>query len=334
MRISSIAAKIVLGALATIGVAGFAIAADGENYYKGKTLTYIVATKPGGGYDTYARLIADHLPKYLPGVRVRIRNVPGAGDIIGTNQLARARPDGLTIGTFNSGLLYAQLSDAPGIQFDLREFEWIGKAAVVSRMLVAAKATEVSNLQELRARDKTLLFGANGVGSASYAESLLLAKILDIDIKLVTGMASADRQMSMIRGELAASLGSGTSFRRFVENGYGQLLLEIGGDDADVAPDVAAIFDSAEDRAIYELIRATANLGRMTAAPRGTPVARLDALRNAYAAVISDDAFRREAARRKLPIAYGDADYVQRSVADALDQESGVVRIVREATGR
>ncbi len=79
------------------------------NFSMDKTVTYIVATNPGGGYDTYARLIARYMEKHLDGVKIRIRNVPGAGNIVGANQLFVAKPDGLTIGTFNTGLIYAQL---------------------------------------------------------------------------------------------------------------------------------------------------------------------------------------------------------------------------------
>src|SRR5512134_3507201 len=71
------------------------------NYFKGKTVTYIVATGAGGGYDTYGRLIARYMQKYLPGSRMLVRNVPGAGHIIGANTIYTARPDGLTFGMFN-----------------------------------------------------------------------------------------------------------------------------------------------------------------------------------------------------------------------------------------
>src|SRR4051812_19647971 len=94
---------------------GFAAPSD---MFKGKTITYIVATTPGGGYDTYSRLIAQYLQKYLPGARVLVKNVPGAGNIIGANTIYAARPDGLTIGMFNTGLIYDQLIRRNGVMFD------------------------------------------------------------------------------------------------------------------------------------------------------------------------------------------------------------------------
>src|SRR5258707_1359110 len=95
-------------AVAVVSLAVWIGAAQGadkaEDFFKGKTITYIVATAPGGGYDTYARLIARYMNKYLPNSKVIIRNIPGAGHVVGTNTLYAAAPDGLTIGTFNTGL--------------------------------------------------------------------------------------------------------------------------------------------------------------------------------------------------------------------------------------
>src|SRR5579864_5034167 len=107
-----------------------------SDLFKGKTITYIVATGAGGGYDAYGRLIARYLQKYLTGSRVIVRNVPGAGHIVGANTLYASRPDGLTIGSFNTGLIYDQLIQREGVLFDLAKFGWIGKAANDTRALL------------------------------------------------------------------------------------------------------------------------------------------------------------------------------------------------------
>jgi tripartite-type tricarboxylate transporter receptor subunit TctC len=91
-----------------------AIPAYAEGYYSGKTITYIIATSPGGGYDAYGRLIGQNLGEKLGASKVLFKNLPGAGHIIGANTLYAAKPDGLTIGTFNTGLIYAQILNQPG----------------------------------------------------------------------------------------------------------------------------------------------------------------------------------------------------------------------------
>ena len=94
--------------------AGRGSQASAQAFFRGKTITYIVATSPGGGYDTYGRLVARYMSKYLPGTKIIVRNLPGAGHVIGADTIYAAKPDGLTIGTFNTGLIYMQLLRAPG----------------------------------------------------------------------------------------------------------------------------------------------------------------------------------------------------------------------------
>src|ERR1700680_2470076 len=122
-------------------------AAD-STLFKDKTITYIVATTPGGGYDTYGRLIARYLQKHLPGSRILVRNVPGAGNIIGANAIYAARPDGLTIGMFNTGLIYDQLIHRQGVMFDLTKFSWLGKAANDTRGLLISTNSGFKSLDD------------------------------------------------------------------------------------------------------------------------------------------------------------------------------------------
>ena len=129
-------------ALLLTGASAAATAAESaQDFYKGKTISYIVATSPGGGYDTYGRLVARYMNKYLPGSKIIIRNLPGAGHVIGANTIYASRPDGLTIGTFNTGLIYLQLLHESGVRFDLAKMSWIGKAASDTRVLVLSKSS-------------------------------------------------------------------------------------------------------------------------------------------------------------------------------------------------
>ena len=115
-----------------------ALAQTGADFYKGQTVTYIVATAPGGGYDLYGRLVAEYMQKYLPGSTFVVKNVPGAGHLVGTNTDLCGKPDGLTIGTFNTGLIYNQLIGLDGVKFDLTKMSWIGKASSEPRVIVIA----------------------------------------------------------------------------------------------------------------------------------------------------------------------------------------------------
>ena len=127
-----------------------AMAQTGADFYKGKTVTYIVATSPGGGYDLYGRLVAEFMQKYLPGSTFVVKNLPGAGHLVGTNTIYASKPDGLTIGTFNTGLIYNQLIGLDGVKFDLNKMSWIGKAASDPRVFTVHPDLPIRSFKELQ----------------------------------------------------------------------------------------------------------------------------------------------------------------------------------------
>ncbi len=176
-----------------------------EEFYKGKTITYIVATDPGGGYDTYGRLLVRTMARLMPDTKVIIRNLPGAGHIVGANTIYIARPDGLTIGTFNTGLIYQQLLKDPAIRFDLTKMSWIGKAADDTRVLVLSKSSGNTSVDQLLdpSKPKIKLYAA-GVGSAAYVDTKLAGGSGDNKIPLADQYAKDDlsrRLLKMIAAE-------------------------------------------------------------------------------------------------------------------------------------
>src|SRR3954464_11630781 len=128
-----------------------AAAQTGADFYKSKAVTYIVSTAPGGGYDLYGRLIAEYMQRYLPGSTFVVKNVPGAGHMIGTNTIYASKADGLTIGTFNTGLIYNQLIGAEGVKFAFNKMSWIGKASADPGVVVAGPQSPIKSFEELRA---------------------------------------------------------------------------------------------------------------------------------------------------------------------------------------
>ncbi len=141
------ASLFVAGALAGMSaLAPSAMAQTGAEFFKGKTVTYIVSTSPGGGYDLYGRLVAEFMQRYLPGSTFVVKNLPGAGHLVGANTIYASKPDGLTIGTFNTGLIYNQLIGLDGVKFDLNKMSWIGKAASDPRVFTMHPDLPIRNL--------------------------------------------------------------------------------------------------------------------------------------------------------------------------------------------
>lgn len=301
-----------------------------DDSYAGKNVSYIVATNAGGGYDAYARLIGNYLQKHLAAQNVVIRNVPGAGHIVGANTLWRARPDGLTIGTFNAGLVYGQLVGRPGMNFDLREFEWIGKAAGEPRSIVVSGNCAIKTMDDLLAATEPVKFGSAGIGSASYSDTMLLAEALDLNVDIIAGFDGTEGEMSMMRGEVCAILGSTSSFQNFVDSGHGYFVLTIGGD-IDGVPNAMDYADSDKARRLISIIDTLARLGRVSAAPPGTNPARLARMRAAYRASLEDPALLEEAKKLGRPIEPAYGDEVGQLIITALDQTPDTVAMIRKA---
>jgi tripartite-type tricarboxylate transporter receptor subunit TctC len=317
--------RLIAAAAALALLAGQAAA---QGFYDGKTVTYIIATEPGGGYDTYGRLVGKYLQKHLGASRMVFRNVPGAGHIVGTNTLAASAPDGLTIGTFNTGLIYAQIMGTEGIRFDLTELRWIGKAASDPRVMVTSSGSGFDTFDALKAAPGPLLFAAAGVGSASYQETKLLADALDLPIEIVAGFNGNEGELAMMRGEVVGQVASLSSITPFVEGGNGQVVVSIGGSATPQAIDLATDDDG---RGIVNLIAATSLIGRLTAAPPAVPDDVLAELRTAYMAALTDPAFLAEAEALGIPVDPADGEAVEQLVAAGLAQTPETVAIIRAA---
>lgn len=302
----------------------------GGSVFAGENVSYIVATNAGGGYDAYARMISPFLQKQLGADNVIIRNVPGAGHIVGTNTLWRAKPDGLTLGTFNAGLVYGQLVGKEGINFDLREFEWVGKAAGEPRAIVVSEKCDIRSMEDLIAAQTPVKFGSAGIGSASYSDMMLLADALDLNVEVIAGFDGTEGEMSMMRGEICAVLGSTSSFQSFVDTGNGSFILAIGGD---IPGSPRAIEFAKNDHARQQigLIDALAQLGRITALPPGTPPNIVATVRAAYKAALEDPELLAEAERTLKPIEPMYGDDVGRMIDNVLQQTPETVEMIRKA---
>jgi tripartite-type tricarboxylate transporter receptor subunit TctC len=306
-----------------------------REFFRGKTMTYIVSTTPGGGYDTYARLVSRHLPRHL-GVRtVVVKNVPGGGHIKGTNAILSARPDGLTVGTFNTGLIYAQLLGREGLAGDLRGLSWIGKAGIESRVFTVSSKSGFRSLEDVRRAKRPLLLATNGMGNQSYYDARLLAHALGLQVKFVFGLASREAQLSMMRGEVDGEIGSDSVSRPFVANGYGRALLRVGDShEVDPAiPDVRNLVTTDEGRQLVEFMASLNRLQRWTAGPPGIPEHRLATLREAYMSALRDPELLAEARRLEIPIDPMDGATLADEIDRLLDSPPGTVALIASVTG-
>jgi tripartite-type tricarboxylate transporter receptor subunit TctC len=305
-------------------------AEDGAAFFDGKTVTYIVATSPGGVYDTNGRLVAQYMQKHLPGSTFVVQNMPGAGHLIGTNYIYASEPDGLTFGTFNTGLIYGQLSGDPNIKFDLTKMSFIGKVASDPRVIIVTKESGIESFAQLQALQQPIKFATAGKGSASMIEATMFVKALKLPIQVVSGYNGNEDQLAMMRGEVQGVIGSRSEFQQFIDEGKGRILAQVGGNDTDV-PQLSSMIDGETAKQVVALIESQSGISRLTAGPAGIPEDRLKALRDAYVAATSDPEFIEKARTLGLPVDPLVGNDVSALVEKALDQKPDVIDALKEA---
>ncbi|MBI2090581.1 MAG: hypothetical protein HYT78_17860 [Deltaproteobacteria bacterium] len=308
--------------LASLWIPGFS---HGAAYYEGKTLTIVVGYKPGGGYDRYARLFQKFLPRYIPGnPTVVIQNMPGANSIIAANHIySVAKPDGLTIGTFNNGLVIAQLTKVEGVRFDLTKMAWIGSTASDAAILAVRADVPHKTVDDLRKAKEPIVIGATGPGSSTYDFPALLKEFAGLNFKLVPGYSSSsDVMLAIERKEADGRGGSYASILPFIERGLVRPMIrtrvvvpEI--EKLPVDEDLAA---SAKGKAIMAVRSTPEIIYRPYAAPPGTPAETMKILRDAFAKASRDKDLLAEAKKTKLPIDFVAAEDAVKVVQEVLRQ--------------
>ena len=153
--------------MAALLVSGNHNNAAAKPFYDGTTMVLIVPTNPGGGYDFYCRAVAKLMQEELSGSTFIVKNVPGAGSIIGVNEIYRTKPNGLTFGVINPGLIAAQLVGRRGIKFDLKKMSLLGATGESPYGAIAA-TPKFKNYQDARKVD-LLRVASAGIGTLSFA---------------------------------------------------------------------------------------------------------------------------------------------------------------------
>lgn len=325
---------VALGIFSIAAMNAPAEAQDGAAFYKGKTVTYVVATAPGGGYDFYGRLVARYMEKSLPEATVVIKNMPGAGHIVGANYVYAAKPDGLTVGTFNTGLIYAQIAKGAGVKFDLGKMSWIGKASTEQRVMVVSSLAPYKTFADIQAApsSKPVKVSIGGVGSAAYAETMIIQRAFKLNFSIIPGYVGGESEMAMRRGEIDANFGGMATYEPFVKNSFGHFVLQSGGKAEAGVPQASNLAQTPEAKALIALIDSQAEIGRLTAGPPEIPADRLATLRAAYKAAMEDPELQQQAAKGEKPVEPLYGEDVAKRIRAALDQTPDMVEFITQIT--
>jgi tripartite-type tricarboxylate transporter receptor subunit TctC len=307
-RSAIVPAGVLAGVLAFL-LAGAALAQT-PGVFAGKTVTMIIGFGPGGGYDLWARTVARHIGKHLPGEpTVAPQNMEGAGSYRAANFIYNVAPkDGTAMALIARDVVLGPLTGSPGAQFDATKFSWLGAPAIETNVCIAYHTAAVKTAHDLT--EKELVVGDNGPGTGTHSYPIALNNILGMKFRIVGGYpSSAEVFLAMERGEVQGICESLDSIKirqpDWIANGVVSVLFQGGTKPNPELKDVPFVVDlgpTPEDKQAIEFLYAGQGIGRPFVAPPNLPPGRLKMLRDAFDATMKDPDFIAETELRKLTL--------------------------------
>jgi tripartite-type tricarboxylate transporter receptor subunit TctC len=299
-RLSFSTVPALLIAVAALSAPSQASAQSMADTFHGKTLKILVPSAPGGDRALYPTILASYLSKHIPGnPTVLPVFMPGAGGSVALNYAYNvAAPDGLTIVTPLVAVVTAQAVGDDSVKYDVRKFNWIGRIADATRVLLMSNKVGAKTMADLRGRE--VVIGAVGRASETYLMPAFMNKIFGTKFKIVTGYQAAGKMnLAIESGETQASITTWNDIRNYHmdwirDGGPMRLIVQIALAKHPDLPNLPLLLDSAQNQADHELIAfmsASSQMGQSYAAPPGVPAPILEALRRAFDATMKDPAY-------------------------------------------
>jgi len=290
---------------------------QGADFYKGKTMEMIVPTSPGGDYDLRARLVSRHLGRLIPGnPTIIVKNMPGGLGVAASNYIYNIAPkDGTSLQIIFQNMPILQAVKQPGVQFDVREFGWLGNTTNTPNIINSWHTTGIARIEDVL--EKELIVGAPGAMSTSYIYPIALNQTIGTKFKVVTGYAGGNLvNLAMEKGEVG---GRGSNSWASWKSGHPQwltdrkihLLVQVGLTRATDLPNVPLLLELAKndaDREFLTFLSADMGISRAFTTTPGVPRDRLAALQKAFMDTMRDKEVLAEADKTKHEIDPSDGD--------------------------
>ncbi|MFN3890694.1 MAG: Bug family tripartite tricarboxylate transporter substrate binding protein [Beijerinckiaceae bacterium] len=305
------AKRILIASCAYAAGAAMASAQDVASFYKDRTVTLIVSTGAGGGYDLLARTIARHMPRHIPGApTIVVQNMPGGGALVATNHLySVAAKDGSVFAGLSNNTPFEPLFGTKEARYDPEKFSWLGSPSSEIGLLAVWHTVPVRSLDDARRREITV--GSTGVNATPSFYARLLNETLGFNLKVIVGYKGQNEIfIAMERGELDAT--SSIFYSSLIATRPAwlaekkvNLIVQYGLarqpqlDGVPFAPDLAK---NADDKALMTAAFAPLSVGRPYAMPPGAPADRVAAMKKALEATFRDNEFAAEATKQQMDV--------------------------------
>jgi tripartite-type tricarboxylate transporter receptor subunit TctC len=277
------------------------------DFYRGKTVNLIVGYSAGGGYDTYARILARHIGKHIPGnPTIVVQNAPGAGSMRAANSIYNVAPkDGTAFGMFGRGIALEPLIGTSPAQFDATKFLWLGSGTEEAAVVVIRAGAGIKTWADMLAKPFTV--GGEGTGSDPDVYALMLKNVFGVKLRLISGYpGTTEMALALERGEVDGRASwSWTSLKSLKPDWIAQKTIAIpvqlnmhSSADLKDVPLIGDFATTERQRQIVKLVISRQIMGRPFMAPPGLPADRAAALRTAFDETMKDPEFVAEATAR------------------------------------
>jgi tripartite-type tricarboxylate transporter receptor subunit TctC len=334
--------SLVVAALLLPLVTSAAAADEVEDFYRGKTINFIVSTGVGGGYDIYARPLARHMGKHIPGrPNIVVQNMVGGGGMRAMNNLYNVSArDGTAMGLVHSTVPTSPLQGAPGAKFEATRFNWIGSMNKAGTVCIAWHTAPVKTYDDLRQTE--LIVGSTGAGSGFWLNAIILRNMFHARLKIVAGYSSGPEVLNAIeKGETQGTCGIAMasiaiSHPHWLRDPLINILIQ-SGLEHDPRPELTNVpmaldlAKTAEEKAVLDIMFANSMMDRPVMMPPGVPAARVAAVRAAFHATMQDRDFIAEMQKSQIPISYVSGEDVQALLNRVYASPPSVLAAVQKA---
>ena len=316
------------------------------NFYQGKTITVVVGTVPGGLYDLWGRLFGRLMGKHIPGnPTMVVQNIPGGGSMVAANYLyGIAKPDGLTIGMFQTHMYLQQMVKRPEVKFDVRKFNWLGSQEKGQMMLYIRGDAPYRSIDDIIKAKEPPKCGGTGLSDQTTLLTRLLEETIGARFTRVLGYkGGSDVDLAMERGEVVCRATritvhfSREPFLTWDKKGFDRHLLQAGKKRDSRLGDTPTIFELMDKyktpeigRRLAHVLLAGDELGRPMVAPPGVPPERVKILREAYNRALKDPDLMAEVARSRLDMEPITGQEIEALYKDLMEQPAAVVELVKK----
>jgi tripartite-type tricarboxylate transporter receptor subunit TctC len=320
-----------------------------QEFFKGKSVTIVVGNSVGGAQDDWARFLAQHLGKHIPGnPSIIVQNMAGAGGIVAANHIYNiAKPDGLTLGMVNPAIYTDQLLGAKEIKFDWPKFGWIGSPEQIDQVLFMRTDTPYKTLEDIRKAAEAPRCASLARSGLGYFLPKLMEEGLGMKFQMVVGYGGGgEMNLAIEKGEVVCRAGTVSAYvsreptRTWIKNGFVRALVQSGSKRFSKLPDVPTIYElfdanKTPDAAkrVAKVMLSSGELGRPIMAPPTTPADRIKILRDAFAKSMSDPALLAEAKKRNWDIDLLNGEELEALAKEIMVQPPEVIERVRKILG-